>query len=178
MKKSTAHEPHGSFRFEPNPPNDTLPYKRASGELGVPSTVAKSRNRSAQRKISEGTGEHAGHLIATRFGAPGCTCNLSLQNPNMNSYTPKEHQDALGEGGSWLKLEDSWAELLEAGQKDDRRVRIKVEVEDRFRPGNTRPYKRNVQWWMKQGSGDWVLMPNNIIYPNFSSPQGRIKGGA
>ena len=61
-------------------------YKEASGELGVPGRVATHRIVSAQRTMSGGTGEHAGHLIGIQFGAPGDIRNLGLQNANM-SYT-------------------------------------------------------------------------------------------
>jgi hypothetical protein len=61
---------HGNYR-----------YKEASGDLGVPGNVMTHRIVSAQRNLSGGTGEHAGHLIAIEFGAPGDVRNLGLQNP-------------------------------------------------------------------------------------------------
>ena len=42
-------------------------YKEASGELGVPGKVMTHRSVSAQRTMSGGTGEHAGHLIGIQF---------------------------------------------------------------------------------------------------------------
>ena len=76
-------------------------YKEASGELGVPGKVATHRSVAAQRAMSAGTGEHAGHLIGIQFGAPGDVRNLGLQNPNMNTFAPKKLQAAFrGPGGS------------------------------------------------------------------------------
>jgi hypothetical protein len=74
-------------------------YKEASGELGVPGKVATHRIVSAQRAMSGGTGEHAGHLIGIQFGAPGDIRNLGLQNPNMNTFAPgtcRKHFRAMG----------------------------------------------------------------------------------
>ena len=81
-------------------------YKEASGELGVPGKVVTHRVVSAQRAMSGGTGEHAGHLIGIQFGAPGDVRNLGLQNPNMNTFAPKTLHDAFkGHGGSYNDLE-------------------------------------------------------------------------
>jgi hypothetical protein len=67
-------------------------HKEASGELGVPGRVATHRVVSAQRTMSGGTGEHAGHLIGIQFGAPGDIRNLGLQNANVNTFAPKALQ--------------------------------------------------------------------------------------
>ena len=142
-------------------------YKRALGELRVPSLVAKSRDYKAQKAVSFHTGEHAGHLIGTQFGAPGGIENLGLQNPNMNSYSPTRFQEIFGgKGGSYLLQETRWSNMLEA------RVRIKVIVEDMYRPGETRFINRNVQWWIMNQGASWEAMPN-LDFGNFSSPQGR-----
>jgi hypothetical protein len=116
-------------------------YKEASGELGCPGTIATHRIVSAQRAMSGGTGEHAGHLIGIQFGAPGDVRNLGLQNPNMNTFAPKALQPAFqGPGGSYYDLESEWTDLLKAGS------RIRVTVRDKYRRGEARPFSRWVQW--------------------------------
>jgi len=88
-------------------------YKEASGELGVPGTVAKHRIEAEQTAMSSGTGDHAGHLIGIQFGAPGDVRNLGLQNANMNTFALKALQPAFqGHGGSYHDLESRWTEQL------------------------------------------------------------------
>lgn len=140
-------------------------YKEASGELGVPGQVATHRIISAQRAMSAGTGEHAGHLIGIQFGAPGDIRNLGLQNPNMNTFAPKALQEAfLGPGGSYHNLESQWAEQLLAG------TRIRVTVKDKYRLGENRPFSRWVQWIETQ-PGAPLGVVSELEFGNFSSPQ-------
>jgi hypothetical protein len=165
-----TNQPYPPFEFQPIHPGRLL-YKEAAGELRVPSLVTKSRDLKAQRECSQGTGEHAGHLIGTQFGAPGDARNLGLQNPNMNSYVPKRLQEIFqSSGGSYLRLEMHWRDMLEAG------VRIKVQVQDRYRPNEERPFYRRVEWWTMETGHDWVAMPTEI-FGNFSSPQARAAKG-
>ena len=142
-------------------------YKEASGELGVPGKVATHRIVSAQRDMSGGTGEHAGHLIGIQFGAPGDIRNLGLQNPNTNTFAPKALQDAFkGHGGSYHDLESQWAEGLQAGS------RIRVTVKDKYRLGESRPFSRWVQWIeTKPGAPSGIV--SELEFSNFSSPQMR-----
>ena len=56
------------FRFEETV-RDGKTYKVGSGRLGVPGRVRTHRNQNAQRGVSEGSGDDAGHLIGNRFGA-------------------------------------------------------------------------------------------------------------
>lgn len=105
---------------------DTI--KEASGRLGVPGKVMTHRNEAAQRLISEGIGEDAGHLIGNRFGAPGGVENLSPQNWQQNRY------------GTFKKLENEWADKLKNG------IGIEVTVKDVFKQGETRPWRRIVEW--------------------------------
>jgi len=145
-------------------------YVQASGELGVPGDVVTHRDERAQRQVSAGTGEHAGHLIAIQFGAPGDGRNLGLQNPNMNTFAPKKYQEAFrGSGGSYYNLESTWKDLLLDGWK------INVIVTDKYRSGEDRPFTRSVSWnavsaWgEKQGGG--------LDFGNFDSPQKRAAQG-
>lgn len=145
-------------------------YKNAEGDLGVPGQVATFRSRSAQTGVSHGTGEHAGHLIGTQFGAPGDAQNLGLQNPNMNSFAPKALQDAFrGAGGSYHRLESDWKRLLQQG------YRIHVKIQDKYRQGENRPFSRSVQWTQTAPNGGSVT--NSLEFGNFSSPQQRNAAG-
>lgn len=127
------------FRTWVGPNGNT--YRSASGRLGIPGKVRDVRNRGAQRGISGGTGDDAGHLIGSRFGAPGGAENLTLQNRNVNrrSIQSVEH---VGRGGSYLDLENRWAKKLKEGWG------IEVEVTDVIRHGDAsgRPIARTVKW--------------------------------
>ncbi len=145
-------------------------YKRAEGSLGVPGQVMTHREVAAQRAVSAGTGEHAGHLIGIQFGAPGGLENLGLQNPNMNTFAPKNlHEAFVGPGGSYHDLESKWADQLKQG------YRIHVIVTDKYRSGENRPYTRSVQWTETSPAG--AVQPLGIEFVNFSSPQSRAKTG-
>ena len=145
-------------------------YKEASGDLGVPGKVMTHRIVTAQRSVSSGTGEHAGHLIGIQFGAPGDARNLGLQNPNMNTFAPKALQDAFrGPGGSYHNLESRWAELLQQG------YRIHVTVRDVYRMGESRPFSRAVHW--TESAPRTALTEHHALdFGNFSSPQARAAG--
>lgn len=145
-------------------------YKEASGDLGVPGKVMTHRIASAQREVSSGTGEHAGHLIGIQFGAPGVACNLGLQNPNMNTFAPKALQNAFrGPGGSYHNLESHWAELLQRG------YRIYVTVRDTYRAGEMRPFCRSVHW-KETAPNTGRIESHALDFGNFSSPQARAAG--
>jgi len=142
-------------------------YKEAQGELGVPGRVATHRIVAAQRLMSGGTGEHAGHLIGIQFGAPGDVRNLGLQNPNMNTFAPKSlHTAFQGHGGSYHDLESDWTRQLKAGSK------IRVTVRDKYRAGENRPFSRWVQW-SETRPGASVGVVHHLEFGNFSSPQER-----
>ena len=159
----------GRFTFREWSGND---YRcvQASGELGVSGDVVTHRDERAQRQVSEGTGEHAGHLIAIQFGAPGDGRNLGLQNPNMNTFAPKKYQGAFkGSGGSYYNLESTWKELLLDGWKID------VTVTDKYRSGEDRPFTRSVSW---NGVSAWGEKQGGALdFGNFDSPQRRAAQG-
>ena len=142
-------------------------YKQASGELGIPGQVATHRSIAAQRQMSSGTGEHAGHLIGIQFGAPGDERNLGLQNANMNTFAPRDLHDAFrGPGGSYHDLESRWSERLKQG------YRITVTVCDKYRAGEDRPFSRSVEW--NEIAPNGVTGPKQSLeFGNFSSPQSR-----
>ena len=146
-------------------------YKEASGELGVPGQVMTHRSVSAQRSMSGGTGEHAGHLIGIQFGAPGDERNMSLQNPNMNTFAPTAlHSAFQGAGGSYHDLESRWSARLKQGH------RITVTVRDKFRMGEQRPFSRSVEWY--ETAANNVQGPKQMLeFGNFGSPQGRQAAG-
>jgi len=157
----------GQFTFREWSSNEYR-YVRASGELGVPGAVVTHRDTSAQRQVSAGTGEHAGHLIAIQFGAPGDGRNLGLQNPNMNTFAPRALQECFqGSGGSYHSLETSWSHLLNQNYK------IHVTVTDKYLAGENRPYTRSVHWTETSPQG--LITQRALEFVNFSSPQSREK---
>jgi hypothetical protein len=158
-----------NFKFEPPVRKGNYVYKSAWGKLGVPGRVLTHRDAKEQRKISAGTGEHAGHLIAIEFGAPGGLCNLGLQNPNMNTFASTkalgEAKESIGEGGSYRKLELEWqALLLEVPPWD-----IEVTVTDIYHPDENRPFEREVRFTAKSPSGK--TWSDHRTFGNFGSPQ-------
>jgi hypothetical protein len=141
-------------------------YQETTGELGVPGQVQTHSSPAANRSVSAGTGGHASHQAGKQYGAPADPRNLTLQNPNINSYTPKELQRILGEGGSFLKLEKEWTAKLRQG------YRIRVRVLDVFRVGESRPYQRQAEW-TETDRMNIVTQPPARIFLNSSSPQER-----
>lgn len=153
------------FQFKGPYTTGNYTYKEAWGDLGVPGKVATFRDISAQRVMSGGTGEHAGHMIGIQFGAPGDARNMGLQNPNMNTYAPKAYQVAFrGHGGSYYELESRWTELLQHGCK------VRVTVKDKYRRGENRPFSRWVQWTVKE-PGQSYSTTDELRFGNFGSPQ-------
>ncbi|MDB2686765.1 DNA/RNA non-specific endonuclease [Mariniblastus sp.] len=132
-------------------------YQVAAMELGVPGKVKTHRKKSAQRSVSKGTGDDAGHLIGDQFGAPGGKQNLSLQNWKTN------------QGGSFAKLESSWARKLKKG------IRVIVKVEDVYKEGASRPYMRRVTWTEIQKTG--VKSNFKELFMNSTTEKGRISTG-
>jgi hypothetical protein len=157
----------GSFKFESGEKGNSF-FKEASGFLGEPGKVMTHRDINAQREVSSGSGEHAGHLIGIQFGAPGDLRNLGLQNPNMNTFAPKPLQEAFqGSGGSYHRVESGWADLLHQG------YRIKVTVTDKYRSGENRPYTRSVSW--TEFSPANGVTQRALEFVNFTSPQSRAR---
>lgn len=115
------------FRFRKFEQNG-YQYHVGSGRLGVPGKVKEHRSGYAQTKVSKGTGDDAGHLIGNRFGAPGGTENLGLQNWRANQY------------GTFKQLENRWAQKLKDG------TGVEVVVRDITKAGETRPFARAVEW--------------------------------
>ena len=143
-------------------------YEGITGRLGVPGKVVNTGKGSAaaraKQSVSRGTGEHAGHRIGGEFGAPTDATNLSLQNPNMNTYAPKDLQEAfLGSGGSYRKLELEWGQKLKNGSD------IEVTVLDKYRPGEARPISRHVSWTERTPGGQEIK--GELDFGNFGSPQ-------
>lgn len=159
------------FVFRPRWRQGSFEYEELSGELGVPGQVVTHRDVNAQRVVSAGTGEHAGHRIGIQFGAPGDARNLSLQNANTNTFAPRALQDAFrGPGGSYHDLESLWVQKLRDGS------RISVTVRDKYRVGESRPLSRWVQWTETTPRGE-KLAPQSLDFGNFSSPQSRVAAG-
>jgi hypothetical protein len=155
------------FAFKPRWRQGGFEYEEISGELGEPGKVMTHRSINAQRTMSRGTGEHAGHRIGIQFGTPGDARNLSLQNPNSNTFAPKALQEAFrGPGGSYHDLESQWALRLQQG------YRIKVIVRDKYRIGEERPISRYVEWTETDPKGR-IAAPQRLDFGNFSSPQKR-----
>ncbi|MDZ7637376.1 MAG: DNA/RNA non-specific endonuclease [Bryobacterales bacterium] len=145
-----------NFTFRSYKHGDDL-IKEAGGRLGVPGTVMTHRNEAAQRLISEGIGEDAGHLIGNRFGAPGGVENLSPQNWAQNRF------------GTFKKLENQWADKLKNG------IGIEVNVKDVYKPGETRPWRRIVEWTEIQPNGGRIT--DRLDFLNTHSTRSRTAQG-
>lgn len=132
-------------------------YRTVSGWLGIPGEVAQHRDRASQIRISRGTGDDAGHLIANIFGAPGGEENLAQQNYKANR------------SGEWRKLEQSWANKLKNG------VRIKVTVIEITRKGELRPFMRRVGWTEVAPNGR--ISVQRLDFSNPHTPSSRRNQG-
>lgn len=137
-------------------------FLETTGRLGVPSKVQQYRSRFAQRQISAGTGDDAGHRAGSQFGAPGGIANLARQNSIQNQG-----------GGTWFRMEGVWAEQLEHG------VGIEIKVTDAFRQNEARPYKRNVEWTEIHPDGRRITRTEieNATFVNFETPKSRQAAG-
>ncbi len=144
------------FKFrEFNRGRDTV--KEASGRLGIPGQVKSHRSQSAQRGVSAGTGDDAGHLIGARFGAPPDARNLSLQNWKANRF------------GTFKNLEDAWAAKLRGG------TGISIRVQDVTRAGEARPYWRKVEWTEIDAQGN--ITRHELDFMNATTPKSRAATG-
>jgi hypothetical protein len=123
--------------------------QEAGGRLGVPGKVMKHRSQTAQRGVSAGTGDDAGHLIGNRFGAPGDDRNLTLQQWESNRF------------GSFKDLENRWAEKLEGG------TGVEVLVQDVSHPKyGDRPFKRRVTWTETDPDGKVTFHEETFMNPH------------
>jgi hypothetical protein len=169
VKSMVLTDRSSQFHFEPPTREGNYVYKRAWGKLGVPGTVLTHRDVKQQRELSQGTGEHAGHLIAIEFGAPGGLCNLGLQNPNMNTFAPTkalgEAKEFIGKGGSYRELELEWQDLLLEVPPWE----VEVWVTDIYHPDENRPFERKVSFTAKSPSGK--TWSEDRIFGNFDSVQ-------
>jgi hypothetical protein len=144
------------FQFRRYEMNGNL-YQEASGRLGVPGQVMTHRSRSAQRGVSAGTGDDAGHLIGDRFGAPGGAENLAQQNWITNQY------------GTYKNLEDTWADKLTRG------TGVEVKVTDVTRHGEDRPFMRKVEWTEVAPNGSRTH--HELTFANTHSARSRDRQG-
>lgn len=132
--------------------------RTAEGTLGVPGHVLTHRSAAAQRGVSKGTGDDAGHFIGNQFGAPGGAENLSLQNWVMNRGS-----------GTWHDLETQWAEKLKQGYK----VRVKV---TEWAEVGKRPHHRKAEWWLTHPDGK-ATHYEHLDFMNATTPKGRAATG-
>lgn len=144
----------GQFRFRQYEQNGKI-YQQGEGRLGMPNEVQTHRDMGAQRTVSGGTGDDAGHLIGNRFGPPGGAENLGRQNWKLNRY------------GNYRKLEDAWAALRFRG------IEIDVQVTDVTRSGEDRPFARNVQW--TETAPDGTKQSFELDFANTTTAEGRLK---
>jgi hypothetical protein len=147
---------HGTLRFW-REATATHDIKFAAGKLQVPGAVDRQRDVVAQRAVSKGRGDDAGHLIAHQFGGPEAPYNLSIQNYRQNQG-----------GGTYWDLEQRWASELKNG------VAIEVTVREMSRKGEDRPYHRHVSW-LETHKDSLVL--GELDFVNTMSPKGRVAEG-
>jgi hypothetical protein len=147
---------HGSLRFwrEATASHD---IKYAAGRLQAPGSVDPQRDLAAQRAVSKGRGDDAGHLIAHQFGGPEAPYNLSIQNYRQNQGC-----------GTYWDLEQRWASQLKIG------VAVDVTVREMSRKGEDRPYHRHVSW-LENHKDSLVL--GELDFVNTMSPKGRSAEG-
>lgn len=147
---------HGTLRFwrEVTPTHDV---KFASGKLQVPGSSDSKRDLVAQRAVSSGRGDDAGHLIAHQFGGPETPSNLSIQNYRQNQG-----------GGTYWDLEQRWSSQLKSG------VEVDVTVREMTRKGEDRPYHRHVSWLETHKD---ALVLGELDFVNTMSPKGRKADG-
>lgn len=127
--------------------------QEAWGRLGCPGVVYDERDEYAQRKLSGRTGDHAGHLIGSQFGAPGSGENLALQNAVQNAG-----------GGTWYELEERWADALKAG------VGIEAHVLVYYAPGTARPAYRDAEFTLYHPDLRVERVGGNVAYLNTHTP--------
>ncbi len=132
--------------------------KEAKGELGVPGEVRKHRNETEQGKVSEGSGDDAGHLIANTFGAEGGERNLGKQNWIANEF------------GTWRQLEIMWAEKLHNG------TRVFVEIHEVSHAKGERPFMRRAVWEEVDAAGK--VTKHELVFGNFETAKSREATGA
>lgn len=132
--------------------------KEAKGELGVPGEVRKHRNETEQGKVSSGSGDDAGHLIANTFGAEGGERNLGKQNWIANEF------------GTWRQLEIMWAEKLVNG------TRVFVEIHEVAHAKGERPFKRKAVWEEMDTTGK--VTKHELEFGNFETEKSREATGA
>lgn len=145
------------FKFTTNIANGKE-LKTAEGWLGVPGHVLTHRSATAQKGVSTGSGDDAGHLIGNQFGPPGDARNLSLQNWIMNRGQ-----------GTWFDLEKQWADLLQKGHK------VRVKVSDVSEIGH-RPYHRKAEWTVVSPDGR-TTTHHTMDFMNTTSDKGRKATG-
>jgi hypothetical protein len=172
VRRTTGRTPDPAASFDPYQPSKTNVageygfrqfekggkiYQQAEGRLGMPDEVQTHRDVTAQRNVSRGTGDDAGHLIGNRFGPPGSAENLGRQNWVANRV------------GNYHALEDAWAGLRRQG------VQIDVQVTDVTRIGEDRPFMRNVQW--TETAPDGSVKNYEVDFANTTTPESRFKSG-
>lgn len=143
------------YKFEEYENERGQTVRVASGKLGVPGEVVTHRDRSAQKQVSRGTGDDAGHFIGDRFGAPGDERNLSRQNWRANRY------------GTYKELENHWARRLKKGSD------VSVSVREVTDPGASRPKYRVAKWVEITSDGERI--EDEVIFVNFTTQRSRSK---
>ncbi len=132
-------------------------YKIAEGNLRVLPKSQRQRDTSAQRRVSGGTGDDAGHLIGDLFGGAGGQENLSPQNWIQNRY------------GTFRSMERRWRNQLESG------ATLWVKVTDIYRAGEDRHFMREVEW-RSTGQGG-AARNGRLSFANTHTPRSRAARG-
>ncbi|KAA9396515.1 DUF4157 domain-containing protein [Haloarcula sp. CBA1130] len=149
-KKDVSHR----FNSYTEQKGDTI-HETTEGVLGIPGEVMTHRNNPAQKRVSKGTGDDAGHRIANKFGAPGNESNLAQQNWIANRY------------GTFRDLEKRWGRKLKNG------MQIRAKVTDVTRKGESRPFYRKVTW--EETTIDGSTETKQLIFANMHTPKSRTK---
>jgi len=98
---------------------------RAEGPICNPNRIQNEhRDTNAQKSVSSGTGDHAGHLIGNQFGGPGGKENLVRMCPTLNL-------------GNWKRMENQLVAL-------SRNNSVQVVVTVHYKGNSTKPSRFTV----------------------------------
>ncbi|MBK5647339.1 MAG: DNA/RNA non-specific endonuclease [Acinetobacter sp.] len=127
-------EPNTCYQVDGDKVYETDHLGRVVKVEAMLSPSVKDRNTYQQRKAgkSGNPGDEGGHLIASIFNGPGEQINLLPMDGNLNK-------------GEWKKMENKWAEALNAGST------VQVKIEPIYHGNNTRPDKFKVVYSMDHG---------------------------
>ena len=110
------------------------------------------RDLAAQKTVSKGSGDHAGHLLAASLGGSPGRENLSRQNAAQNT-------------GAYKKKEEILKRALKQGSK------VHIDIKSVTRPGQERPLYRKFD--SRETRPDGQVIQRSVLFGNFHTPASR-----